>query len=365
MTTKTFRIGELFEIKTPKRKFNAIDVKFGGKYNYVVRTSNNNGIRGKITEDEQYLNEGNTISFGQDTATIFYQKEPYFTGDKIKVMKPFGFKLTETIACYLLTVMRKAFSGFSWGTSSFNENVLRNVEIILPVTVTGAIDFNYMARRIAELEARRIAELEAYFKVTGLDDYELTSEDEEILAKDVCFKEFQITDIFTVKNTHCILASEMTPNSGRIPYVTAGEGNNSVQTYISYNQDFLDKGNCIFIGGKTMTFSYQESDFISNDSHNLALYLKQGKYANKATCLYMIACLRAGIGKLYHWGDSISSKKIQKDVVSLPVDSSGEIDFAYMEKYVRAKEKQTIARVYASRSRAIEATRSVVTTTGN
>ena len=27
-----------------------------------------------------------TISFEQDTATIFYQEKPYFTGDKIKVI---------------------------------------------------------------------------------------------------------------------------------------------------------------------------------------------------------------------------------------------------------------------------------------
>lgn len=34
---------------------------------------NNNVQRGYIIEDEKYLNEGNTISFGQDTATAYYQ----------------------------------------------------------------------------------------------------------------------------------------------------------------------------------------------------------------------------------------------------------------------------------------------------
>lgn len=63
--------------------------------------------------------------FGQDTATIFYQEKPYFTGDKIKVMSYRDCELNPELACYLLTVMRKAFQNFAWGQSSFNENVLK------------------------------------------------------------------------------------------------------------------------------------------------------------------------------------------------------------------------------------------------
>ena len=59
--------------------------------------------------------------FGQDTATIFYQEKPYFTGDKIKVMSYRDCELNPELACYLLTVMRKAFQNFAWGQSSFNE----------------------------------------------------------------------------------------------------------------------------------------------------------------------------------------------------------------------------------------------------
>lgn len=48
----------------------------------------NNGCRGFIEQDLIYLNAANTISFGQDTATMFYQEHPYFTGDKIKILSP-------------------------------------------------------------------------------------------------------------------------------------------------------------------------------------------------------------------------------------------------------------------------------------
>ena len=145
---KVYKLGEgnerLFDISSPKKRFNANTITFGGKYPYVVRSSLNNGIRGYITQDECYLNPAKTISFGQDTATIFYQEKPYFTGDKIKVMSYRDCELNPELACYLLTVMRKAFQNFAWGQSSFNENVLKNMEIRLPVDSNDNIDYTYI-----------------------------------------------------------------------------------------------------------------------------------------------------------------------------------------------------------------------------
>lgn len=146
--TKKFKLGEgkkrLFDITTTKKKFNANCIKFGGEHPYVARSRVNNGIRGYITEDEQYLNNANTISFGQDTATMFYQEKPYFTGDKIKIMTYKEKSLDKNLACYLITMMKKAFQNFSWGQSSFNETVLKNIEIEMPITNIGNIDYDFI-----------------------------------------------------------------------------------------------------------------------------------------------------------------------------------------------------------------------------
>ena len=144
---KPFKIGGkkgLFAVNSSKKKFNANSVKFNGKYPYVARSSNNNGIRGYINQDPIFLNDACTISFGQDTATIFYQERPYFTGDKIKIMSYKHNELTQELACYLLTVMRKAFQNFSWGQTSFNEDILSAVEIQMPVNKTGEIDYDFI-----------------------------------------------------------------------------------------------------------------------------------------------------------------------------------------------------------------------------
>lgn len=150
--TQKFKLGEgdnrLFDITTTKKKFNANSIKFGGKYPYVARSSVNNGIRGYITEDEKYLNETNTISFGQDTATMFYQEQPYFTGDKIKIMTFREKTLDKNLACYLIATMKRAFQNFSWGQSSFNENILKNIEIELPVIDKNKIDYDFIEKFI-------------------------------------------------------------------------------------------------------------------------------------------------------------------------------------------------------------------------
>lgn len=126
-------VGELFEINTYKKRFDAnkVIISRNGRP-YVVRTSLNNGIRGYINEDEQFLNPGNTISFGQDTATMFYQEKPYFTGDKIKILQSKNEKFNRLNGLFFITAMTKSFSSFSWGGSSFNVNIIANQLMQLP-----------------------------------------------------------------------------------------------------------------------------------------------------------------------------------------------------------------------------------------
>ena len=132
---KMFRIGELFEINSYKKRFDANKVQIEEVgFPYVVRTALNNGIRGYIKEDEEFLNEGNTISFGQDTATMFYQEKPYFTGDKIKIVKCKDESFNKLNAHFFIAAMGKAFSSFSWGSSSFSVEIIKNQNISLPST---------------------------------------------------------------------------------------------------------------------------------------------------------------------------------------------------------------------------------------
>lgn len=132
--TNKIKLGELFYIESTKMKFNAREIRFNGEYPYIARGEKNNGIRGYINEDIKYLNPGNTISFGQDTATMFYQKDPYFTGDKIKVFTKKDKYLSEHSALYLITATKKTLENFSWGSTSYNVSNLENINIEVPTS---------------------------------------------------------------------------------------------------------------------------------------------------------------------------------------------------------------------------------------
>ncbi len=155
------------------------------------------------------------------------------------------------------------------------------------------------------------------------------------------WKKFPIIDFFNIKNTHSILKKDIVENSGIHPYVTAKEGNNSVESYISYDMEKIEKGNSILIGGKTLVISYQPYDYFSNDSHNLALYLKDESKATKNIQLFLVVSLKASLSSLYTWGDSISKRTIVKDYVFLPSNDGVKPDWTFMENYINNVENET------------------------
>ena len=135
MEWREYKLGELFEVKTYKKRFDANKVTLVSKGGspYVVRKSTENGIKGFISEDDSYLNEGNTISFGQDTATSFYQEQPYFTGDKIKILKAKFNGFNKDNAQFFVSAITRSFSKFSWGSSSYSVDIISNQKLALPV----------------------------------------------------------------------------------------------------------------------------------------------------------------------------------------------------------------------------------------
>ncbi|GAA9652715.1 restriction endonuclease subunit S [Helicobacter pylori] len=161
LTWQSFKLGDLFEVLPYKKRFDANKVniyasKTKDTYPYVVRTSLNNGIRGYLKENTNFLNAGNTISFGQDTATMFYQEKPYFTGDKIKILRCKNPNFNKINALFFITSLTKAFRSFSWGSASFSVSIIENQNISLPTTKNGEIDFHFMSTLINALMKQTI-----------------------------------------------------------------------------------------------------------------------------------------------------------------------------------------------------------------
>lgn len=270
-----------------------------------------------------------------------------------------NFVKNRNIGLLIASALTKQMFSFGYN-NTVSATKLNDITIQLP-TKNSKLDFEFMESFIAELEAERISQLETYLSTTGLKNYTLTAEEKRALDdfENLKFEEFDVIDIFDVKNTGNILSRDVIENSGTTPYLCASAENNAISSYISYDEKYLDKGNCVFIGGKTFVVTYQENDFYSNDSHNLVLYLKNEEKRSRLNQLYLATCINNSLGHKYSWGDSISNRKIQTDKVSLPVKNQIP-NYAIMETFISAIQKLVIKDVVLYADKKIAATKNAV-----
>ena len=145
---------------------------------------------------------------------------------------------------------------------------------------------------------------------------------------------FECVKLFECVNTGNVLARDIIDGSGTTPYVTASSYNNGVVAYIDSSKYDIIKGNCILVGGKTFTITYQKDDFISNDSHNFIIRVKDYTISDLAY-LYMVPVIYNYFGQKYSWNDAVTKKRFLSEKIPLPSTSTGQPNWAYMESYMK------------------------------
>jgi len=336
------------------------DNRVDGSHPYVVRTTQNNGIRGYIIENELYANEENTLSFAQDTFSVFYQKEKYFTGNKVKVLKAKFENQCERIMQYLTASFQKSLHTFTWGIGSTVETI-GQIKIQLP-TKNNEIDFEFMESFIAQLEAERVAELEAYLLATGLNDYILTAEEERVLAEfesgKITWGEFRIGELFEINSSNKRFdANKITILETGKPYVVRTSLNNGIRGDINEDEEFLNDGNTISFGQDTATMFYQEKPYFTGDKIKI-VKSKDTKFS-KQNAQFFIATMAKSFSS-FSWGSSsFNVSIIANQLLKLPTQNK-QPDYALMEIFISAIQKLVIKEVVLYADRKIAATKSVV-----
>lgn len=193
---------------------------------------------------------------------FFYMAHDFYAGQFTKTAFPKFEGLNWRVALWFISWFNKSSKRYLGLLVRDFEKAFCETEIIVPHNSDGTLSLAYMESRIREMEGSRIREMEesriremeAYLKVAGFENCELTEEERssiELMNRgNVVFNSFNVTDdnkkkrengVFAVKNSHNILQSSVVVGSGNIPYVTAGEGNNSVYAYISYDKTLVSR----------------------------------------------------------------------------------------------------------------------------
>lgn len=362
-----YKLGEIFDTETwvygkNKQWKTRYEKTKDYRYPVISGVTVNNGINyytEDIPNENEIFEDSLTISTrGEYSGTVTYHDGKFLLANNILVLKMPGWSKNQKL--FIGTIINSLNYG---GYSNYPRiETLRNDIVYLPIS-NSKINFDFMESFISELEEEQIRELNAYLKASGMDNYILSPAEQQAIDEysSLEFKEFDINKIFTIKNTKNILSREIEENSGTTPYLCASSENNSVSTYIKYKDELKDKGNCIFIGGKTFVVSYQESDFYSNDSHNLALYLNEYEI-KKYNQLFLATCVNKSLSHKYSWGDSVSGSKIKKDKIYLPTKNN-QIDFEGMDIFISAIHKLVIKDVVEYSNKKLKLTKKAVNKT--
>ncbi len=387
-----FRLGDLFEVLSSKKIYHANTIKIHdtqieSSYPYVVRTTTNNGIKGFIIDDPILTNEKNTLSFAQDTFTVFYQKQPYFTGNKVKILKPkFAFK-SPKILHFISAILQFILKPLTWGLGSTTESIAE-FKISLPLKPNANtqtlkdIDFNFMEKFIAELEQCRLAELEAYLKATGLSETTLSNDEENALnafndknsggggGNTPCglrWQSFRLGDLFEIEKTLSFNKDALTQGQD-YDYITRTSQNQGVlQTTGFVNAENLNPPFTWSLGLLQMDFFYRKKSWYAGQfMRKITPKTEIKNKINSRIAHYFTTLLNALKRPLLSVLVRDIDKTFREQKIQLPLKSTTSaqtldgIDFHFMHTLINALMKQTIQGVVQYSNAKIQATKEAI-----
>ncbi len=373
---REFKVGELFACSKGNVDLQQKDVNGKGEF-FINSGRNNKGIKGR-TDRSAKVFPANTITI-DFLGNAYYRDFPYKLATHNHVFSLSGDVIRNKAVGLYLEVQFAKFPELFSHSNMATWNKIKDLSLSLPVTPSpdpshaytpDDIDWGYMERYIAELEAECIAELEAYLAATGLDDCDLTDEDRMCLAEDKLMREFVVGEVFepikasfhgSKKKQESV--SRVQTEEFSLPLINCKLGNNGIM-YYGRPSDFTSHKRVLGVitnGPPTEGLTYyHEKVGVYTDAYLIGL--KGQEIASREIGLYLTTALNKSIHnerrKRYSRGDKATWKgKVETDPISLPVTYGGRIDFDYMERYIRAIEKLMIADVIKYKDRLKAATK--------
>lgn len=365
-----YELGDLFKIENTL-SFNTDKLVLGNDYDYVTRTSLNQGIlRTTGFINKENINPAGTWSLGLLQMDFFYRRKPWYAGQFVRKITP-KIKIDDSSVLFFSALLNKQKSKLLSVLVRDVDKVFCSTKIQIP-TKDGEIDFDFMDSFIAELEAQRVAELSAYLKVSGFDNYELS--DEELNA----LREFErLTNdnwgTYKIGNLFERVATK------KLPYKAKGLPKQAIDKYVlpCLTSSFQNQGlnyyapkdgatvlsNLISIPSNSDVYRayYQPREFtVLSDAYAIRWKLSNAKLSPNQY-LFMVMCINKVTDlPIYSYKNKLGGWNVVKDkYIKLP-QKNGKIDFSLMEMFISAMKKLTIKDVVDYSNVKINATKRVL-----
>ena len=346
----------MFEIESTL-SFNKDVLVEGVEYDYVTRTSQNQGIlqtTGFVNKEN--INPAGTWSLGLLQMDFFYREKPWYAGQFVRKITP-KIKINKKSVVFFSTLLNKQKERLLSILVRNVDNVFRNTKISLPVKKDREIDFAFMEGFISQLEACRLSQLEAYLLVTGLKNYTLTPAEEQALTDfqngKVKWGEFNLENLYG-KSTRGKRLKSADRINGDLPFVTAGEAETGVSAFIGNDVEIFAANTTtidMFGSAKYRNYKY------GGDDHIAVVHTEK---INKYAAIFVTTAIHKSsyTGK-FSYSRNFYAKDADELNIYLPVTDNIP-DYPMMETLISAVQKLVIKDVVEYADRKIEATKKII-----
>ena len=290
----------------------------------VTVSNYNNGVTGYYadSDNKNYRTYENFISVSF-LGTVFYQPEKVSLDMKVHCLKPLDYELNVYSAGYIVSIIRKAILNFAY-SDQLSSTVLAELEFALPATSDGQPDWDYMESYMKAVMEESEKSLENLKK----------ADDTKHLIDVSEWGKFGITELFDMSLPKGDLQVKKV-DDGDIPLITPSNFNNGMIQRISEHSKstLYDKGSLtVDMFGNAY---YQEEDFFVT-AHGHVNVLIPKMILNVYTGTFLASTIRAMFFDKYGFNEMCTQKVLKAESIRLPITSTGEPDWQYMEDYMKA-----------------------------
>lgn len=330
-----FEVGELFPQIYKASAYNAQDLISSSAIDsnairYVTRTDINNGCKAFVQNDNfTQIEQGNAITIGDTTATIYYQSETFICGDHIVILRaPF---LNKIRGIFIVALLNKERFRYNYGRS-FKMDIIKKTRILLPSTDNNTPDWSIVEEFVYH---NIIPSLPSKSKEIWESKYiNKPIHSTHISLDSVKWDWFVVKDLFHTFERGKVHSQYSLPSGTGYFYVGAKKDANGVMMECGYDENLISKGNCvIFIcnGEGSVGYSnYMDRNFMASGD----LVLGYGDNINKYTGLFLATILDKERPK-YSFGRKYG-KYVKDTKILLPTTIKGIPDWEFMENYIKS-----------------------------
>lgn len=328
---RAFFIKDLFTISTgsivPREQLAP------GRMPRITATEQNNGVDSFTAplEEKSFRTNADCLSISF-LGAVFYQSNASSFDMKIHSLNLKNKTLGKHVGLFVATELRKQFAKFSYGNQLSSSTLLRQ-KFQLP-SIDGSPDWIFMSAYMWQEEKVLMKEAISRLKRQLAENHA-----EPVAFKGREWRAFFIEDLFDriERGKRLVIKDRII---GSTPFITAGETNNGVSSFIS-NESHKTYSEAVTLDMFANAF-YQGWPFKCDDNITVLKLRGQSKYVH----MFLLPIL-SKLQEKYSYAKQVRPHRLSREIIQLPASPDGTPDWAFMSAYMQGLEREMLREALA------------------